>query len=118
MRLDFTDSLRRNNEFRRAYSRGKSAAAKCLVVYAKRNGSRGNRLGLTVSAKIGCAVVRNRIRRRFREIYRLHERELRRGYDIVVVARHRAAGAKYGRLESEMLRAMSELGLIAEEAEG
>ena len=117
MLLDFTESLRRNNDFRRAYSRGRSAAEKCLVVYAKRNGSRGNRLGLTVSAKIGCAVVRNRIRRRLRKIYRLHEGDFRRGYDIVVVARHRAAQAEYARLERELLRAAAELKLLAEEAE-
>ncbi len=112
MQLEFTDSLRKNYEFRRVYSRGKSAAAPCLVVYARRNGSCGNRLGLTVSTKLGCAVVRNRVRRRLREIYRLNEPRLRRGYDIVVVARHRAAQAEYSRLEREMLRSLTELGLL------
>ena len=110
--MEFTDSLRKNREFRRVYSRGKSAASPCLVVYAKRNGSRENRLGLTVSTKLGCAVVRNRVRRRLREIYRLNEPLLRRGFDIVVVARHRAGGAEYARLEREMLGSMRALGLL------
>ena len=52
-----------------------------------------------------------------REIYRLHEGDFRRGYDIVVVARHRAAQAEYARLERELLRAAAELKLLAEEAE-
>lgn len=47
-----------------------------------------NRLGLTVSTKVGCAVVRNRVRRRLREIYRLNEDMLTSGVDIVVVARY------------------------------
>ena len=60
--LEFTDSLKLNYEFRRAYRKGRSAAEPCLVVYARRNGKAGNRLGFTVSNKLGCAVVRNRVR--------------------------------------------------------
>lgn len=112
--MEFTDSLKRNNDFRRIYSRGKSQSTPCLVVYFRRNHLGANRLGLTVSTKIGCAVQRNRIRRRLREIYRLNEQKLRRGVDIVVVSRHAAAGADYARLEREMLLALSKLGLIAE----
>ena len=64
-----------NYDFRRAYRKGRSAAEPCLVVYARRNGKAGNRLGFTVSNKLGCAVVRNRVRRRLREIYRLKDRK-------------------------------------------
>lgn len=63
------------------------------------NGSRQNRIGLTVSAKLAHAVHRNRLRRQLREIYRLHEAQFARGYDIVVVARTRAIGADYAALE-------------------
>ena len=82
----------------------------CLVVYARRTNGNGNRLGLTVTAKVGKAHTRNLVRRRLREIYRLHEDGMRPGFDLVVVARTRAAAAAYGRLESEFLSASQELG--------
>ena len=110
--MEFSVPLKLNRDFRRAYRKGRSAAEPCLVVYARRNGAQQNRVGYTVSNKLGCAVVRNRVRRRLREIYRLNEPLLRRGFDIVVVARHRAAGAEYARLEREMLGSMRALGLL------
>lgn len=110
--MEFTDSLKKNYEFRRAYQRGKSSAEGTLVVYLRRNGTGANRLGLTVSNKIGNSVTRNRIRRRLREIYRLHEGSFRRGYDIVVVARGRSAGADYARLEADLLSACRRLGAL------
>lgn len=110
--MEFTSSLKTNNDFRRVYRKGTSAVRPCVVVYARRNGQRGTRLGFTVTAKVGKAHTRNRVRRRLREIYRLHEAGLRPGYDMVVVARTRAAGASYKRLESEFLSACQELGAV------
>lgn len=109
--MNCTVSLKGNYAFRRLYSKGKSAAGPALVLYCRKNGLRENRLGLTVSTKIGKAVCRNRIRRRFREIYRLHESELRTGWDIVIVARTRAKDADYRELEAAFLRASERLGL-------
>jgi len=71
-----------------------------------------NRLGLTVGTKVGKAFLRNRVRRRLREIYRLHEEELRRGWDLVVVARSRAGEETYQELEAQFLRAAAKLGLV------
>ena len=110
--MEFTVTLKKNHEFRRLYSKGKSAAAPSMVCYCRKNGRADNRIGFTVSNKIGNAVTRNRIRRRLREIYRLHERELKRGYDIVVVARHRAPEADYHRLERELLKTLARLSLL------
>ena len=109
--MRFSESLKQNRDFKRLYARGKSAASPLLVVYCRRNGSDRNRLGLTVGTKVGKAVHRNRIRRRLREIYRLHEPEFQTGYDIVIVARMRAAGADYHRLERELLRSLQKLGI-------
>ena len=110
--MEFTSTLKKNYEFRRLYSKGKSCANAYLVVYCRKNHS--GRIGYTVSNKVGHAVVRNRIRRRLREIYRLHEREIVRGYDLVVVLRVRACAADYHQLETAFLSACAKLGLLTE----
>ena len=107
-----TVSLKENHEFRRLYHRGVSTAGKHVVIYCRRNKLGYNRLGLTVSAKLAHAVHRNRLRRQLREIYRLHEAQFARGYDIVVVARTRAIGADYAALERAYLSLAAKLGLL------
>ena len=108
--MEFTTSLKTNHDFRRVYRKGTSAVRPCLVVYICPNRREENRLGFTVTAKVGKAHTRNRVRRRLREIYRLHEVGLRPGCDMVVVARTRAAEVSYRRLETEFLAACQELG--------
>jgi ribonuclease P protein component len=110
--VEFTSSLKSNNDFRRVYRQGASAVRPCLVVYIRRSRQPGNRLGFTVTAKVGKAHTRNLVRRRLREIYRLHESSLRPGCDMVVVARTRAAQVSYKRLETEFLAACQELGAV------
>lgn len=105
-------TLKKNSDFRRLYARGKSAVTPCLVLYARPNRLGENRLGYTVSAKLGHAVVRNRVRRRLREIYRLNAPRLKQGYDMVVVARARAVGAPYRALDTAFLRACESLELM------
>jgi len=109
--LKFTTSLKKNHEFKRLYNKGKSAASQCAVVYCRRNGRSENRLGVTVSTKLGGAVQRNRIRRRLKEIYRLNEDNLLPGYDIVIVARMRSRFAGYRELESSVVSLFSKLNL-------
>jgi len=113
--MQFSKSLKLNHMFRRLYHKGKSAANRYLVLYCRRNGSSENRIGLTVSGKLGHAVVRNKIRRRLREIYRLHESRFLPGYDIVVVARSRAVTASYQQLEQAYLSLARTLGLLHKE---
>lgn len=112
--MQFSSSLKLNHIFRRLYHKGQSAANGYLVLYCRRNGSARNRVGLTVSAKLAHAVQRNRLRRQLREIYRLHEQEFARGYDLVVVARSRAIGADYAALERSYLSLAGKLGLTGE----
>ena len=107
-----TVPLKENHLFRRAYNRGKTAADSRLALYVRRNGQKANRLGITVSTKVGCAVVRNRVRRRLREIYRLHEDALASGCDVVAVARVRAASSDYHQLEKSFLKLADKLGLL------
>jgi len=110
-----TASLKENHLFRRAYNRGKTAADSRLALYVRRNGKKENRLGFTVSTKLGHAVVRNRVRRRLREIYRLNEEKLISGVDVVVVARVRAAASDYHQLEKSFLRLADKLDLLKKE---
>ena len=109
--MRFSTSLKNNYEFRRLYAKGKSTSSKYAAVYCRKNKSRKNKLGITVSTKIGKAVQRNRIRRRFREIYRLNEDKLESGYDIVIVARSKSKYVRYCELESDFLRLCSKLAI-------
>ena len=113
--MQFSKSLKLNHLFRRLYQKGKSAANKYLVVYCRRNGSQENRIGYTVSAKLGHAVVRNRVRRRLREIYRLNESRFKPGWDLVVVVRSRAVDAPYKKLEGAYLSLAEKLELLHKE---
>ncbi len=105
-------SIKDNREFRRLYSRGKYAACATLVLYTRPNRLGVRRLGITASTKLGHAVVRNRVRRRIREIYRLHQAELRPGTDLVVVARGLATQVSYRRLDRDFCRLAKKLGLL------
>lgn len=93
----------KNKDFQIVYKKGKSYANKYLVMYVLENGTQENRLGISVSKKVGNSVVRHRITRLVRECYRLQESKFRNGYDIVVVARVNAKGRTYYELESAML---------------
>ncbi len=110
-----TQSLKQNHLFRRLYQRGKSAAGRYVVVYCRKNGLPYNRLGITAGTKVGHAVVRNRIRRRIREAYRLSEGQYLLGYDIVVVARSRAAHGTYQDIAHCLYKQSQRLGLIRKE---
>ena len=107
-------TLKKNSDFRRLYSKGKSTVNPYMAVYCRRNGRGVNRVGYTVSTKLGHAVVRNRVRRRLREIYRLNSSALKSGWDIVVVARMRAVGAEYKRLDAAFTDACGKLELVRE----
>ena len=115
--MDHTVSMKENYLFRRLYAKGKSAAVPALAVYVRPNNSQRNRLGITVSTKVGKAVVRNKIRRRIREAYRIHESQMAPGWDIVVVARTRSAFCSYGELQRGLLSALDKLG-VRQKAEG
>ena len=110
-------SLKLNSDFRRLYTRGKRAVSPCAVVYCRKNRLGHNRCGYTVSKKLGKAVVRNRIRRRLREIIRLNQNRLAQGYDLIVVARSRAVAADYRRLEADVLQCCRQLRLITEDVQ-
>ena len=111
-----TMTVKENYEFRRIYAKGRSGVSPYLVVYVRPNRRGRNRLGVTVSTKLGHAVVRNRVRRRIREIFRLSQGKMKQGYDIIVVARTRAAHADYWELKRAFEKTCKKLGLWESQA--
>ena len=101
--MKFSESLKKNSQFQFVYKNGKSYANKYLIIYVKENGLGINRLGISVSKKVGNSVVRHRVTRLVRESYRLHESIFNSGLDIVVVARQSAATVGYEEVESALL---------------
>ena len=109
------NSLKLNKDFRRLYARGAHKADKHIVVYALKNGRNINRLGLTASKAVGNAVKRNRARRLMRESWRLLHGGIKKGFDIIIVARKGCAYSKMPVIKAELLRSLSKLGLIENE---
>ena len=109
--MKFSSSLKLNHIFQRLY-RTNGQANGYLVLYARRNRTATNRVGITVSKKLGKANVRNRIRRRLREVYRLNEDKFQPGWDIVVVARTRAIHAPFDTLTENYLALAKKSGVL------
>ena len=103
MKYKFSESLKSNYDFQRVYKNGKSYANKYLVMYVLENNKENNRLGISVSKKVGNSVVRHRVTRLIRESYRLHENIFNSGLDIVVIARNSASSVSFLKIESALL---------------
>ena len=101
--MKFSESLKSYRQFQSVYKSGKSYADKYLVMYVKENGTDRNRIGVSVSKKVGNSVVRHRVTRLVRESYRLQEAVFNSGLDIVVVARKTAASVRYFEIEEALL---------------
>ena len=102
----FTDSLKNNRDFVNVYTSGRSYANKYLVIYTLKNNTDRNRLGISVSKKVGNSVVRHRIKRLVKESYRLHEKMFNSGLDIVVIARKGSDACDFAGIESALLHLM------------
>ena len=113
--MKFSASLKLNHVFRRLY-RTTGQANTLLVLYARKNRTPGNRVGITVSKKLGHAVVRNRVRRRLREVYRLNETAFTPGWDIVVVARTKAVHVDFPTLTAAYLQLAEKAGILVGDA--
>jgi len=104
-------SIKENSDFKRLYYRGKSEVRKRIVVYYRKNKLSFNRLGITVSPKVGNAVKRNRVRRLIKENYRLLPGDFS-GYDIVIVARKSAAFSDYYEIKKDLLDIFLSIGFL------
>ena len=96
------NSLKRNEDFKKCYKCGRSYVNSYLVLYVCGNETGKNRLGISVSHKVGNSVVRHHISRLVRESYRLHEDMFNSGLDIVVIARGTARDASFHQISSAL----------------
>ena len=102
----FTEGLKSSSDFSKVYKEGRSKANRYLVMYVRENGTEKNRLGVSISKKVGNSVFRHYIKRCVKESYRLHEEMFNSGLDIVVLARTGAKGIKYRDIESALMHLM------------
>ena len=112
--MKFSSALKLNHIFRRLYH-SRSVADGHLVLYVRPNRLAENRVGITVSKKLGKAHIRNRVRRRLREVYRLNEEAFLPGWDIVVVARTKAVDAPFDALTKSYLSLAGKAGILRED---
>ena len=110
--MKHSESLKKNRDFQNVYQNGKSYANKYLVMYILENQSNKNRIGISVSKKVGNSVIRHHITRLIRESYRLQEDVFNSSLDIVVIARAAAREAKYKEIESALLHLGNLHGII------
>ena len=101
--MKFSQSLKKNRDFQNVYKKGTSFANSYLVMYILENGLQENRIGISVSKKVGNSVVRHHLTRLIRESYRLSEEHFRCGIDIVVIARAGAKEKSYHDIESALI---------------
>ena len=101
--MKYSESLKKNKDFQNVYKHGISYANKYLVMYVLDNKTSQNRLGISVSKKVGNSIVLHRLTRLIRESYRLQEDRFKCGFDIVVIARIGAKGKSYKEIDSAML---------------
>lgn len=112
--MKFSESLKKNQQFRTVYEKGISSANRYLVMYKLENGLNRNRLGISVSKKVGNSVVRHHLARLIRENYRLSEDLYKEGFDMVVVARVSAKQADYHKVGKSLRYLSGKLGLLKE----
>lgn len=101
--MKFSESLKKNRDFQNVYRQGKSYGNKYLVMYLSANSFHKNRVGISVSKKVGNSIVRHHLTRLIRESYRLQEGNFLCGYDFVIIARAAAKDKTYREIESALI---------------
>lgn len=106
--------LRKNSEFKYVYNKGKVYSNDLLVMYIVKNNEDFNKAGFSVSKKVGKSVVRNKVRRRMKECYRLNSTNIEKGYNIVFISRVKAKDAAYRYIEKAMISLFKKSGILVE----
>jgi ribonuclease P protein component len=109
------EKIRKNIEFRAVYRKGKSFSNQLLVLYVMRNRRAFNRVGISVSKKVGKSVIRSRVKRLISESYRLNKDSIKKGYDLVFIARTAANDKSYYEIEKSLKNLFKRAGLLIDE---
>ena len=109
--MNKVNSLRKNEDFKKVYSTGKNYWNRNLILYILKNDEDYNRVGYSITKKIGNSVVRNKVRRRMKEIYRLNVDKLETGYDLIIIPKKNVVDISYKELESAMLHILKLSGI-------
>ena len=110
--MKFTLRIKKTADFNRAYRRGRYYADKVMVIYILPNKGNNNRIGYSVSKKMGNSVRRNRIKRLMRENYARLDPDIKTGYDIVIAARKMSAQADYYMMGHSMGKLLKRSGIL------
>ncbi|KRQ85944.1 Ribonuclease P protein component [Caloramator mitchellensis] len=108
------EKIRKNRHFRIVYSRGKSFSDEILVAYVSKNKKNINRVGVSVSKKIGKSVVRNRVKRLIREAFRVNRQKFKVGHDIIFVARAKSANSSFSDVQKSIFNLLKRAGVLKE----
>ena len=107
--------IKKNEDFRKVYSLGKSKANRLLVMYILKNGTNDTRFGISVSKKVGNSIVRHRLTRLIREGIRLNSDSFESGYDVVIVARSALKGLGFVETQKALLHVSKIHGILKKE---
>ena len=110
--MNSSETLKLNKDFKRLYYKGNCAVAHSVVLYVQKNRSDKNRIGLTCGKSVGKAFRRNRAKRLMRESYRILSPEIKKGYDIVIIARTAIGGKKCAEVLKDLRFAMGKLNMF------
>ena len=116
--MKHSQSLKKNADFQIVYQCGKSFANRYLVMYVKENDLSTNRIGISVSKKVGNSVVRHRVKRLILESYRLHEDMFNSSLDMVIIARSTAKDKSYKEISSAVMHLGKLHGILVKDDHG
>ena len=116
--MKHSQSLKKNADFQNVYKCGKSFANRYLVMYVKENDLSTNRIGISVSKKVGNSVIRHRVKRLILESYRLHEDMFNSGLDMVIIARTTAKDKSYTDIKSAVIHLGKLHGILVKDDHG
>jgi ribonuclease P protein component len=109
------EKIRKNIEFRTVYRRGKSFSNQLLVLYVYKNKKNINRVGISVSKKVGNSVIRSRVKRLISESYRLNKDMINTGFDLVFISRTASNDKSYFEIEKSLKNLFKRAGLLINE---
>jgi ribonuclease P protein component len=111
--MKFFETIRKKREFSAVFDHGTLIQESLMIMYIRRNDANRARYGICVGKKIGNSVERNRIKRRLREIIRLHDGEIEAGHDIILVARASCKRSGYWPMVEKFRKLCVKAGILA-----